>query len=159
MGRVYICTIKLELKIVKDKKMKKISSIMGLGLLSAMFMSFTGANECGPNVVDLKVEDISVIKVEEEIDLGFNTAQYLPIGFNPYKGIILNLDDIVILEKEPEIQLDFDTSMYLPADFNACEGMEAKNRSTDFLKKEEEKFIMEFNDEDYLPEFLDSQAK
>ena len=138
--------------------MKKISSIIGVGLLGAVFMSFTGAYECDPNVANLKVEDISVIQVEEEIDLGFNTAQYLPVGFNPYKGIKLNLDDIVILEEEQEIQLGFDTAQYLPADFNACEGMETKNCYIDFLK-EEEKIMLEFNEEDYLPENSNSQAK
>ena len=122
--------------------MKKISSIIGVGLLGAVFMSFTGAYECDPNVENLKVEDISVIQVEEEIDLGFNTAQYLPVGFNPYKGI----------------KLGFDTAQYLPADFNACEGMETKNCYIDFLK-EEEKIMLEFNEEDYLPENSNSQAK
>ncbi len=150
-----------EIRMKKNKRlrnMKKITSYIGLGLLGVALTSFTKVQECNPKIENLKVGDIAVIELEEEIDLGFNTAQYLPIGFNPYKGMKLDLDDIVIIGEEQEIQLGFDTAQYLPVGFNACEGMEVKRDDLDFLKGKE-KIFLEFNDEEYLPEDLNSHSK
>lgn len=138
--------------------MKQISSIIGIGLLGIVLTSFTKADVCNPKIENLEVGDISVMELEEEIDLGFNTAQYLPVGFNPYKGMKLDLDDIVIMEEEEEIQLGFDTALYLPVGFNACEGIEDKMDDMDFLK-EKEQIYLEFNEEDYLSEDLNSFSK
>ncbi|MCG2461762.1 hypothetical protein K8352_13470 [Flavobacteriaceae bacterium F89] len=138
--------------------MKKISSFIGIGLLSAVLMSFSKVHECGPNAEDLKVGDISVVEIEEEIDLGFNSARYLPVGFNPYKGMILNLNDIVILGEEQEIDLGFDTAQYLPDGFNVCGDIEGNSDEIDTVG-EEGKSILEFNEEDYLPENFISNAK
>jgi hypothetical protein len=58
--------------------------------------------------------------MNEDIDLGFDTKQYLPEDFNPYAVGELNLDEIIYIEEEEEaIELGFDPSMYLPQDFNA----------------------------------------
>ena len=38
----------------------------------------------------LRVRDIKVYEVEEEINLDFNTKDYLPSGFNPVEGLELN---------------------------------------------------------------------
>jgi hypothetical protein len=35
----------------------------------------------------LKIEDIKVYEIEEEINLGFNTQECLPTDFNPYEGM------------------------------------------------------------------------
>jgi len=35
------------------------------------------------------IEDIDVYEIEEEVELDFNTSDYLPKGFNPYKGMAL----------------------------------------------------------------------
>ena len=138
--------------------MKKVTSYIGLGLLGLALSSFTKVQECNPKIENLKVSDIAVIELEEEIDLGFNTAQYLPIGFNPYTGMKLDLDDIVIIEEEQEILLGFDTTQYLPVGFNACEGMEVKTDDVDFLKRKE-KIFLEFDEEKYLTKDLNSSSK
>lgn len=36
---------------------------------------------------NIKISDVEVIEIEEEIDLGFDPKMYLPKNFNPYKGM------------------------------------------------------------------------
>ncbi len=53
---------------------------------------------------------------EDEVELGFDTATYLPKDFNPYASEYENIEYI----EEDEIELGFDTKAYLPANFNSC---------------------------------------
>ena len=39
---------------------------------------------------NLDINDIEVIELEEEVELGFDTSKYLPENFNPYKGMQKN---------------------------------------------------------------------
>ncbi len=41
---------------------------------------------------------------DDEFDLGFNVYEYLPLDFDPYRGMIYNLDDIEYIELE-ELEL------------------------------------------------------
>jgi len=45
---------------------------------------------------NLKVSDINVIEVEEDIEIGFNTKEYLPRGFSPYKGMHCEKQIVVV---------------------------------------------------------------
>ena len=124
--------------------MKKVSALLGIGLLGVVLISFTGTHDCKDtkkgekiglhsemdtyfteslltesDVVELKIDDIIVLEEEENIDLGFDTSEYLPVGFNPYEGMVFNLDEIEYLEEEEEIVLDFNVEDYLPENFNA----------------------------------------
>lgn len=124
--------------------MKKTTIFFGLTVLAALLISFKVGqdkkvttemalatlfeNENGDfedilkkqgEVVAIKASDIEVIEVEEEIDLGLETEEYLPFGFNPYKGFQLEAKDIIVIEDEEEIELGFDVNQYLPTDFNA----------------------------------------
>ena len=51
----------------------------------------------------------SITYIEEEIDgeldLGFNVHEYLPLDFDPYKGMIYSLEDIEYIEPEEEVEL------------------------------------------------------
>ena len=72
----------------------------------------------------IKVEDIWVYELEEEITIDFDTKLYLPEGFNPLKGFAdLNWDVIELIELEEEVIINFDTKDFLPANFNAYAGM------------------------------------
>ena len=71
----------------------------------------------------LSIEAIVFVETEEEIDLGFDTADYLPMGFNAYSGLELDLDEIDFVEIEEEIELGFDTAKYLSLGFDAYAGM------------------------------------
>jgi len=78
----------------------------------AQFANFPEFGFLDPN-------DLVVVEVEENVDLGFDTATYLPLGFNAYAGIQLEAEDIEVEEIEEEVNLGFDPALYLPANFNA----------------------------------------
>lgn len=163
--------------------MKKVSGLLGLGLLGAVLISFTGSHKCGvpensetlaflsetdtsfvekmaesAEALDLNINDITFIEEDQEIDLGFDTAVYLPKGFNAYSDTGLDLNDIVVVEDEVEIDLGFDTTDYLPLGFNAYEGMELKLDDIVYME-EEETIVLNFNVQDYLPENFEAASK
>ncbi|MFX0557459.1 hypothetical protein ACOCEA_11720 [Maribacter sp. CXY002] len=172
--------------------MKKASVLLGIGILSLLLLSFAGKPECEKSkenqqelntIADLQnnfvnemyltlntepvnIDEITFIEIEEEIDLGFNTADYLPIGFNAYQGMDFTIDDIDFTDDE-EIDLGFDTSVYLPKGFNAYVGMEIELEEViadldidDLLYLlEEEEIDLGFDTAKYLPEGFDAYAK
>ena len=120
--------------------MKKISVLIGIGILGALLLSSKAAHNCteadndghslenNPFTEGLKMElesanvdpsEIVLFEEEEEVVLGFDTSEYLPLGFNPYEGMELDAKDIVVLEEEEEVVLDFDVTQYLPQNFDA----------------------------------------
>ncbi len=173
--------------------MKKASVLLGTGVLSLLLLSFAGKDRCEKSkehheaknaLIELQqpfegevllalstepmnINEISVLEIEEEIDLGFDTAEYLPEDFNPYRGMALNIDDIELVEFEEEIDLGFDTADYLPKSFNAYEGMEfdleevfAELDLNDILNFiEEEEIDLGFDTSKYLPAGFDPYAK
>ena len=68
---------------------------------------------------------VELFEVEEEVDLGFDTKDYLPVNFNALKGGKHDLDwnSIELIELEEEVDLGFDTKNYLPFGFDAKSGM------------------------------------
>lgn len=173
--------------------MKKVSGIIGIGLLSVLLMSFSGNDNCDKSKEDRKariameklqepfinnmlseiktepltLDQISFIEPKEEIDLGFDTTIYLPLGFNAYSGMELELNDIEYLEEEEEIDLGFDTSDYLPEGFDAYKSIETEveNATADlnlddilFLTEDEE-IDLGFDTQEYLPADFDAYTK
>ena len=118
--------------------MKKATTTLSIAVLGSLLMSFTATPQCEPQFEAVHLDDISYIETEEEIDLGFDTAQYLPEGFDPYEGMEPNLDEIVFIETEREIDLGFDTTEYLPEGFNAYEGMVFELDEIEYIELEEE---------------------
>ncbi|AUP78633.1 hypothetical protein [Flavivirga eckloniae] len=71
----------------------------------------------------LDISSIEVYEIEEEVELGFNTKDYLPKNFNPLKGKgDLDWNTIDICEVEEDVDLGFDTKGYLPKNFNPLKG-------------------------------------
>ena len=69
------------------------------------------------------INSIELIELEEELELGFDTANYLPENFNALKGKHdLDWNSIELIELEEEVELGFDTANYLPENFNALKG-------------------------------------
>ncbi len=121
--------------------MKKTSIVLGFGLF-ALFISFKGSHHqklnkeivsnCSdinsvfeeqlqhqfPTVI-LKGSDLEILEIEEDFNIGFDTAEYLPLGFNAYAGMELEAQDLEVFESEEEVDLGFDTAAYLPDGFNA----------------------------------------
>ncbi|WP_343488098.1 hypothetical protein [Allomuricauda sp. d1] len=77
------------------------------------------------NIENEKVlkEEIVFVEDEEEIDLGFDTAYYLPYDFDAYSGMQLEVYEIEYVE-ECETKDDFrvDFQKYLPKNFNPYVG-------------------------------------
>ena len=51
------------------------------------------------------LSSIEYIEEEEVIDLGFDVHQYLPLDFDPYKGMIYNVEDIQYIELDEELEM------------------------------------------------------
>ncbi len=163
--------------------MKKASLLLGIGVLGVILISFTGTHKCektehhksvaifsesnhlfeeglllqGETEI-LEINEIVFIEQDQEINLDFDTADYLPLGFNAYEGLELNLNDIIIIEEEEEINLGFDAAKYLPADFNAYDGMEFDIDEIVYIEEEEE-IILAFDPGVYLPENFNANTK
>ena len=131
--------------------MKKTGTTLGLALLGTMLISFAGTPQCKAECENLQIDDIVYIEMEDEINLGFDTAQYLPEGFDPYKGMGLDIKEITFIEPIEEVNLGFNTALYLPEDFNAYEGMAFDLNDIEYIEEEEE-IILGFDTKDYLPE-------
>ena len=64
-------------------------------------------------------EPVELVELEEDIEIGFDTKDYLPEGFNPLKGLHdLDWNKIELYELEEDIEIGFDTKAYLPKDFS-----------------------------------------
>ncbi|TDS12060.1 hypothetical protein DFQ03_3449 [Maribacter caenipelagi] len=124
--------------------MKNIKILSAVVVVAVTFISFKGIqknketekaeitaifNDC---VIDLEAQleaslemdklnanDIEVLEINEEIDLGFDAFEYLPLDFDPYAGANLSDIDFEIFEEEDIVELGFETAAYLPADFDA----------------------------------------
>ncbi|MFS4468709.1 hypothetical protein [Maribacter sp. 2210JD10-5] len=64
------------------------------------------------------ISHINLIEIEQEVNLGFDTYNYLPLNFDPYEGMTMVLNEIEVIDTEEEIDLGFDVKKYLPKDFN-----------------------------------------
>jgi len=76
------------------------------------------------NSAELDISTINIIELEEEVELGFDTANYLPKDFNALKGMHdLDWNTIELVEIEEDVEFDFNTKDYLPKNFNALKEM------------------------------------
>jgi len=148
----------LKTTIKNIETMKNATTIFSLAVLGSLLMSFTGTPQCKTECENLQIENIAFVEIEEEIDLGFDTVQYLPEGFDPYKGMAPNLPEIVFIESEEKINLGFDTSEYLPEGFNAYEGMMFDIDEIEYVEVEEE-IDLNFEVQAYLPEDFNALSK
>lgn len=103
--------------------------------------------------VALALDEIVYIEEESEIDLGFDTADYLPEGFDPHKQY-LDLNSIEFIEEEEVADLGFDTTAYLPEDFNAY-AIPSDIMSIDYIEEDEDIIDLGFDTKDYLPDGFD----
>jgi hypothetical protein len=100
-----------------------------------------------------EISDIDVIELDEEVSLGFDTANYLPKGFNALKGKHdLDWSAIELVELDEEVEFGFDTAEYLPEGFNPLKGKHDLDWSTIELFEIEEEVILCFDTNEYLEE-------
>ncbi|WP_425234501.1 hypothetical protein [Ulvibacterium sp.] len=97
---------------------------------------------------EFDINSITYIEEEAQVDLGFDTADYLPEGFDPYT-VYFDLNSVSYMEEEELPQLE-ELKIYLPADFDAyadpssVEGINYMDSSDDIK--------MDFDTAEYLPE-------
>ncbi len=138
--------------------MKKVTTYLGIAFLGTLLMSFSGKQDCKTNCEPLPIDDITYIEGTEDFDLGFDTAQYLPKGFNPYEGMHADLSGVDFIETEHEIDLGFNTAKYLPIGFDAYKGMEINLDEVNYIEEEEE-VELDFNVQNYLPENFNASSR
>ena len=160
----------------KNNKLKNNSSYLLTFILSALFtlniaaktdadsltnemhklekLLFTNVEFTSNDVID--INDIEVIELEEEVEIGFDTTKYLPANFNALKGKDdLDWNTIELIEIEEEDEIGFDTTEHLPENFNPLKGMHDLDWSTIELIELEEEDEIDFDTKDYLPEGFD----
>ena len=105
----------------------------------------------GPNhdCDELVLNNVNYIEDEGEIDLGFDTAEYLPLDFDPYTTYI-NLDAIPFIEDQVTVYYSLD---YLPEGFNPF-AYPTLFRNIDYIDPTDE-FELDFNSAEFLPEGFD----
>ncbi len=138
--------------------MKNATTYLGIALLGTLLMSFSRTPDCKTNCEELAIDEITYIEPTEDVELDFDTAQYLPEGFNAYKGMDTDVSDIVFIEKDEEINLGFNTAKYLPIGFDAYQGMEIDLDEVIYIEEEEE-VELDFNVEAYLPTGFNANSK
>ncbi|MDD7888190.1 hypothetical protein [Flavivirga sp. 57AJ16] len=100
----------------------------------------------------LDVGSIEVYEIEEDVDLGFNTKDYLPENFNPLKGKgDLDWSTIEIYKIEEDVDLGFNTKDYLPENFNPLKGKGDVEWGAIKLAEIEEEVEIGFDTKKYLP--------
>lgn len=123
-----------------NKKNFILSFVTGLAFVNGVF-----ANNTNKDIEFFDVNTVEYIEEEIEIDLGFNTADYLPEGFDPYK-IYVDLNAIVYLDEEIELS---NITKLLPANFDAY-AVPSDVQSISY-KEEIETVQLGFDTNRYLP--------
>ncbi|UOY04773.1 hypothetical protein L0P88_12475 [Muricauda sp. SCSIO 64092] len=90
-------------------KINVIAPVVSSFLLSNLAMANIEFKNGGPTM-DERAEakllsSIEYIEEEEVIDLGFDVHQYLPLDFDPYKGMIYDVEDIQYIELDEELEM------------------------------------------------------
>lgn len=138
--------------------MRKVTNFLAIALLGTTMMSFAATPDCKTNCEEQVIDGITYIEPTEEVQLDFDTAKYLPEGFDAYKGMGPNLDEVVFIEPEEEIEFDFNPARYLPIGFDAYEGMIIDIDQVEYIEEEEE-IELDFNSDAYLPADFEASSK
>jgi len=111
--------------------------------------------ECKENA-DLDLNEIVYIEEEPQIELGFDTAEYLPEGFDPYK-LYVDLNTVEYVDEQEEINLGFNVADYLPTNFDPY--ADPSNIEAINYMEEEEQIELGFDTATYLPENFDPYVR
>jgi hypothetical protein len=103
--------------------------------------------------ITLNVEDVEVVELEEDVEINFDTTEYLPENFNVLAGKNdIDWSEVALVELEEEVELGFDATKYLPDNFSALAGKYNLNWSEVELVELEEEVELGFDTKDHLPE-------
>ena len=130
-------------KLINSKVSASVKDITFLNAKSSM-----GSSNRTTEALDLN--KIVFLESEEQIDLGFDTADYLPEDFNPNE-VYVDLNKVTYMEFDEDTLLELNIADYLPEDFNAY-AIPADIRSISYIKEEP---VLNFDTTAYLPEGFD----
>ncbi|MBT8273906.1 MAG: hypothetical protein KJO77_08870 [Bacteroidia bacterium] len=72
----------------------------------------------------VSIASIDVYDLKEDVELDFNTSDFLPEDFNAKAGMNdIDWSTVELIELEEDFDIGFDTSSYLPKGFNPYKGM------------------------------------
>ena len=125
-----------------------LSIAMGFALVNGVF-----ANTPNIDIEVFDINSIEYIEEEAEIDLGFDVADYLPEGFDPYK-MYVDLNTIEYIEEETEFP---DLSMHLPANFDVY-AYPQDVQSVNYIDESDE-VKLDFDSKKHLPEGFNPYIK
>lgn len=101
----------------------------------------------------LSVATIPYAELEDEIDLGFDTDEYLPDNFDPNLAYG-SLKELPYFKVAEEMDMEVDTKEFLPANFNAY-AIPENFMNISFIEGEE-KVDLGFDTKPYLPVGFDA---
>jgi hypothetical protein len=127
-----------------NKKNLFTSVVLGIALGAGVY-----AHNPGHDNDEFDINTIVYLEDEEEIDLGFDTADYLPEDFDPY-SFYIDLNTVVFIENE---ETEIYSSTNLPKDFNAY-GYPVHFRHISYIDPEEPTDL-DFDTQKHLPEGFD----
>ncbi len=131
------------------KKINLISTLVVALLLSNVMSAMNPTKEIEP----FDINSIEYIEDEISFDLGFDTADYLPEGFNPYT-VYVNLETIIFIEEEVVLE---DLSAFLPDNFDAY--AYATSVAGMHYIDENDTIIIDFDTKKHLPEGFNPYIK
>lgn len=132
-----------------NKKNMTVALAMGLLFAKGVFAGVP-TDEKG----ELDLSTIVYIEEEEVIDLGFDTADYLPEDFDPYK-VYFDLNSVTVIAAE--IEIDFDSKANLPTDFDAY-AYPTDCESFNYIDADDT-LVLNFDSTNNLPEGFDPYIK
>ena len=94
----------------------KYQKYFALAFIAALFLPLLSAKSAVVTKNELNLNSVRYIETEENTELGFDPAIYLPEDFDPYKENY-SVESLNYIEDDT-IDLGFDTSDYVPEDFN-----------------------------------------
>lgn len=97
------------------------------------------------------INSITYIEDDSDFEVDFDTADYLPEGFDPYE-IYVNLDAVVFIEDE--LADDVKTKKHLPADFDAF-AYPTDVAAFNYIDQNDD-VELDFDTHTYLPEGFDA---
>ena len=103
---------------------------------------------------DRVISSVTYIEDDADFELSFDTADYLPEGFNPYE-VYVNLEAVVFIEDEAADHVD--TKKYLPTNFDPY-AYATDAAAFDYID-ENDTVELNFDVQAYLPKGFNAHVK
>lgn len=128
-----------------------------LGLITGLlFVNGMFAIDLHRNDDNFDINSIVYIEEDTEVELGFDTSDYLPEGFNAYE---FYFDVAGLSFMEDEYENDFNTKPYLPIGFDAYAYPTDVQSINYYNVVEDTPVEVGFDTEQYLPENFNAFSK